>query len=61
MNLPVFRISEIDGGEWVISENEVWVEGVYTSPEAALFWVQENPDKLNKRWISQRPSALGLE
>jgi len=44
--------------QFVVSYNECWVEGVYSTPEAARMAVHCDPSKLHELWISVRPAAI---
>ena len=51
---------QVAPGEFVVSQHGVWVEGAYTTPEAAIMAASLDPDKLSSLWRSKCPAALTL-
>jgi hypothetical protein len=45
-------------GTYTVSENRVWVEGVYDSREAALAAVGHDVDDLARIWNAKKPDGL---
>ncbi len=56
---PKYKIYVVEDG-FTISVHQTWVQGVYDTPEAALAWAHEPPNKLAKAWKVSCPKNLGM-
>ncbi|MEO1187517.1 MAG: hypothetical protein AAFW60_00480 [Pseudomonadota bacterium] len=54
------EVTKVDG-VYVVSEDQTWVPGLYTSVEAAEFACSVEPTKLFDLWMDRRPGLLTLE
>jgi hypothetical protein len=54
------KITQIDN-EFVVSEEGVWVEGIYASKHAALAALTLDPEVLARLWAKHKPEPLTQE
>ena len=53
----VYRVMEYEGN-YMISESETWVPGLYTSPELAIAWARADVNALGDAYEQAYPGVI---